>query len=225
MSNLKLRNLFVQRISIFARRSFIFVQRSFIYARRSFNFARRSCIFARRSSILERRSIECVCSSSFSTEQRRIYTENNRISTEQLHFHGETIHLCGEAAALTGHRMFPNIETVKVTIEGTPNQIYGQGIPKNRFYDEAKRLFGNGVENPPITLKSLYKNHFALVVDLRNIEENSVYQTGRKLTSTQSGIQLEIQKKATTEDVDCHIFMISDGMVQVIGNTLSSVIY
>ncbi len=115
--------------------------------------------------------------------------------------------------------VFPNIETVKVTIEGTPNQIYGQGIPKNRFYDEAKRLFGNGVENSLITLKGFYKNHFALVVDLRAIEDNSVYQTGRKLTSTQSGIQLEIQKKATTEDVDCHIFMISDGMVQVIGNT------
>ncbi len=84
--------LFVQRISIFARRSFTFGQ---IY--RSFNFARRS-------SILVRRSIERVCSSSFSTQQRRIYTENNRICTEQLHFHGETIHLCGEAVARTGHR-------------------------------------------------------------------------------------------------------------------------
>ena len=29
--------------------------------------------------------------------------------------------------------VFPNIETVKVTIEGTPNQIYGQGIPKIGF--------------------------------------------------------------------------------------------
>ena len=122
--------------------------------------------------------------------------------------------------------VFPNIETVKVTIEGTPNQIYGQGIPKNRFYDEAKRLFGNGANNPLMTLKSFYKNHFALVVGLRNIEDNSVYQTGRKLTSTESGIQLEIQKKATTEDVDCHIFIISDGMVQVIGNALTdSVVY
>ncbi len=70
--------------------------------------------------------------------------------------------------------VFPNIETVKVTFKGTANQIYGQGIPKNRFYDEAKRLFGNGVENPLITLKGFYKNHFALVVDLRNIEDNSV---------------------------------------------------
>ncbi len=70
--------------------------------------------------------------------------------------------------------VFPNIETVKITIEGTPSQIYSQGIPKNGFYDEAKRLFGKGVENPLITLKSFYKNNFALVVDLRNIEDNNV---------------------------------------------------
>ncbi len=29
--------------------------------------------------------------------------------------------------------IFPNIETVKITIEGTPSQIYSQGIPKNRL--------------------------------------------------------------------------------------------
>ncbi len=71
--------------------------------------------------------------------------------------------------------VFPNIETVKVSIEGTPNQIYGKGILKNRLYDEPKRLFGNGAENHLITLKSFYKNHFALVIDLRNINNNSIY--------------------------------------------------
>ena len=36
--------------------------------------------------------------------------------------------------------IYPNITKVKLTIEGVPNQIYSQGIPKSRFYDEAKRL-------------------------------------------------------------------------------------
>ncbi len=87
--------------------------------------------------------------------------------------------------------VFPNIETVKITIEGTPSQIYSQGIPKNRFYDEGKRLFGNDAENHLMTIRSFYKKHFALVIDLRNIEDNNLY-------------------------VDCHVFIISDGMVQVI---------
>ena len=122
--------------------------------------------------------------------------------------------------------VFPNIGNVKVTVEGTPNQVYSQGISKGRFYEEAKRVFGKeGSMNPPMTLRSFYDNHFALVVDLRSIEDNSVYKTGRKLTSTQSGIQLEIQKKATTTDLDCHMFIISDSIVQIMGGGLNGVVY
>lgn len=36
----------------------------------------------------------------------------------------------------------PNIDIVKLSIEGVPNSVFGQGIPKSRFYSEAKRLFG-----------------------------------------------------------------------------------
>ena len=134
------------------------------------------------------------------------WSKDSTIENETLNFPRQSLKavvmlLRNKTVTNSKEFMFPNIKTVKVTIEGMPNQIYGQGIPKNRFYNEAKRLFENG-ENPLITLKSFYKNHFALVVDLRNIEDNSVYQTGRKLTSTQLGIQLEIQKKATTTDID-----------------------
>ena len=123
--------------------------------------------------------------------------------------------------------VFPNIGNVKVTVEGTPNQVYSQGISKGRFYEEAKRVFGKegSSMNPLMTLRSFYDNHFALVVDLRSIEDNSVFKTGRKLTSTQSGIQLEIQKKATTTDLDCHMFIISDSIVQIMGGGLSGVVY
>lgn len=38
--------------------------------------------------------------------------------------------------------LYPNIESVRVTIEGVPNSVYSQGIPKSKFYAEAKRLFG-----------------------------------------------------------------------------------
>jgi hypothetical protein len=37
--------------------------------------------------------------------------------------------------------IYPNIDGVKNTIEGVPNSIYSQGIPKNRFYNEARRFF------------------------------------------------------------------------------------
>ena len=37
--------------------------------------------------------------------------------------------------------VYPNIESVKVTIEGIPNFVYSQGIPKSRFFKEANRVF------------------------------------------------------------------------------------
>jgi hypothetical protein len=38
--------------------------------------------------------------------------------------------------------VYPNIEKVRVTVEGVPNEVYSQGIPKTRLYEEARRLFG-----------------------------------------------------------------------------------
>ena len=40
--------------------------------------------------------------------------------------------------------VYPNIEKVRVTVEGVPNAVYSQGIPKTRLYEEARRLFGTG---------------------------------------------------------------------------------
>jgi hypothetical protein len=37
--------------------------------------------------------------------------------------------------------VYPNIEKVRVTVEGVPNAVYSQGIPKTRLYEEARRLF------------------------------------------------------------------------------------
>ena len=38
--------------------------------------------------------------------------------------------------------IYPNITKVKLTIEGVPNEVHSQGIPKSRFYNKAKRLPG-----------------------------------------------------------------------------------
>ena len=40
--------------------------------------------------------------------------------------------------------VYPNIEKVRVTVEGVPNAVYSQGIPKTRLYEEVRRLFGTG---------------------------------------------------------------------------------
>lgn len=107
--------------------------------------------------------------------------------------------------------IFPNIEKVKITVDGVPNVVYSQGIPKSRFYSEAKRLFGGGVRvwDENMTIR-FYKNLFALVIDLRSVEDNLAHRTGKKIVQTQSGVLIEITKLATTANVVCKTFVVSN---------------
>lgn len=122
--------------------------------------------------------------------------------------------------------VYPNIESVKLTIEGVPNMVYSQGIPKSRLWEEAKRLFGQKLDyDQHMTVQKFYKDGFALVVDLRSIEDNAKVATGKKIVNTQSGILMEISKKVTTVDVMCRLFVLSDGLVNLINNDLQSIQY
>ena len=100
--------------------------------------------------------------------------------------------------------LYPNIEGIKVTIEGVPNSVYSQGIPKSRFQEEAGGLFGryhNCEKTVPV--RDFYKDQFACVIDLRTYEDSNVFGVGKKLVNTQSGVLLEIKKLATTANVVC----------------------
>ena len=121
--------------------------------------------------------------------------------------------------------VYPNITEVKISIEGVPNSIYSQGIPKSRFFEEAFRIFHCGYENcdSVMSLEKFYKNPFALVVDLRTINDDFVYGDGKKIVNTQSGILLEIKKKAYSTNVKCHIFVLSDGMLNIVNKDISSI--
>ena len=81
--------------------------------------------------------------------------------------------------------IYPNITEVKLTIEGVPNQVYSQGIPKSRFYDEAKRLLGSKLGMDEfMTPEKFYKDKFALVIALRSNEELDKTGHGKKIVNT-----------------------------------------
>ena len=81
--------------------------------------------------------------------------------------------------------VYPNVTEVKLTIEGVPNKVYSQGIPKSRFYEEAKRLFvSKDKRDEFMTFQKFYKDKFALVIDLRSHEELDKTGFGKKLIST-----------------------------------------
>ena len=76
-----------------------------------------------------------------------------------------------------------------------------------------------------ITMREFYKDQFALVVDLRTLNDNNVTGTGKKLVNTQSGILLEIKKTAISANVMCKMFFISDGLLNISNRDLHSIQY
>jgi hypothetical protein len=123
--------------------------------------------------------------------------------------------------------IYPNID--KVTVEGVPNSVYSQGIPKTRLYEEAKRIFGDASSISEIghqSLTSFFKDKkFALVIDLRTTNDAKTYGSGAKILNTQSGILVEITKKATTANVICHMFVLSDRLIEMANGQLKKVQY
>ena len=49
----------------------------------------------------------------------------------------------------------PNITTLKITIEGVPNMIYSQGLPKKRIFEEAQRLLEYNMNDPQMKIRLL----------------------------------------------------------------------
>ena len=122
--------------------------------------------------------------------------------------------------------VYPNISEVKLTIEGVPNQVYSQGITKSRFHDEAMRLFESKDERDQfMTPQKFYKDKFALIIDLRSNEETHKTGHGKKIVNIQNGVLLEIKKTAYTGNINCNIFVVSDGLVNFMNNDFKSIQY
>ncbi|CAB4014059.1 Hypothetical predicted protein [Paramuricea clavata] len=126
--------------------------------------------------------------------------------------------------------IYPNIDNVNVTIEGVPNAVFSQGLPKNRFFEEAKRFFCPMCEKTMadefMSISKFFSNGFALVIDLRSTQDDTT-GGGKKIVNTQSGVYvlLEIKKRATTSDVQCNIFVVSDALLNFANRDLSSIQY
>ncbi|CAB3976845.1 Hypothetical predicted protein [Paramuricea clavata] len=124
--------------------------------------------------------------------------------------------------------IYPNIDKVNLTIEGVPNAVFSQGLHKNRFFDEAKRFFcpmcEKSMADEFMSISRFFSSGFALVIDLRTTQDDTTGE-GRKIVNTQSGVLMEIKKQATTADVQCNIFVVSDALLNFANKDLSSIQY
>ena len=114
--------------------------------------------------------------------------------------------------------IFPDLKKISVTINGSPNMLYNNGIEPQDIWSEASRFFMKEKYKPQhMTLEKYYtKNKFGLLIDLRSMASQEMHGSGIRLVNSTNGIQLEIERDAKgTGTVNCHVFIISDAQFNI----------
>ena len=124
--------------------------------------------------------------------------------------------------------IFPDLKKISVTVNGSPNMLYNNGIESQDIWSEVSRFFMKDEYKPQhMTLEKFYTgNKFGLLIDLRSMASQEMHGSGTRLVNTTDGVQLEIERdRKGTGPVNCHVFVISDSQFNIAGNQLQSVQY
>ena len=124
--------------------------------------------------------------------------------------------------------IFPDIKKISVTINGSLNMLYNNGIKSRDIWSEASRFFMKEKYKPQhMNLKKFYTdNKFGLLIDLRSMADQEMHGSGTRLVNSTDGAQLEIERDATgSGDANCHVFIISDSQFNIQNLQLDSVQY
>ena len=121
----------------------------------------------------------------------------------------------------------PNITKVEMTIEGVPNQLYSQGMKSYQQWDEVNKYFAltsKRNEETDIVAKDLYlttvtigkylTNNYALWLDLRSTDDNTLHGSGRKVENTSEGITIQITKEqGADEPINLYLYVVQDAQI------------
>ena len=121
---------------------------------------------------------------------------------------------------------------VKVTVKGSPNKIYSNGIEAKDFWEEARRYINPigrsvGGGTPNINHKKFYtEDKFGLLIDMRSMTDQAMHGSGMQVLNVEDGIQLELERDLVgSGNVNCHVFVISDSQLNIRGRQFYFVQY
>ena len=122
---------------------------------------------------------------------------------------------------------FPDLEKVHVTINGSPNMVYNNGIESEDAWRQASRFFMKQKHKPQhMTLQKYYaEDKFGLLIDLRSMASQEMHGSGTRLVNSTDGVQLEIKRATGKGPFNCHVFVISDAQFSILNRQLHSVMY
>ena len=133
----------------------------------------------------------------------------------------------------------PKIEKVSITVEGKPNQLFSQGMRSFEQYDEICKYFAEGKQKDneasevqkhlqlyDLSIGDYLTNNYALWLDFRTIDENSLHGTGRRIENASEGITLQIEKKAEAAGkLNAYVYLIMDAQLNIQDGRFFSVLY
>ena len=85
--------------------------------------------------------------------------------------------------------IFPDLKKVRVTINGSPNMLYNNGIESQDIWAEVSRFFMKEKYKPQhMTLQKLYTNNkFGLLIDLRSMASQEMHGSSTVSSTPQTG--------------------------------------
>ena len=131
----------------------------------------------------------------------------------------------------------PKITNVMTTLDGNPNQLFASGMRPHQQFGEIKKIFADGkhrtnthvakeLELADIKLEDYATTKYALCLDMRTTDDDSLHGSGRKIEGASQSIQIQIEKKAETAgNLDAYVYYIHDAQLNFERSRLVSIIY
>ena len=129
------------------------------------------------------------------------------------------------------------IMKVEVTVEGVPNELYGQNMEYCHQYDEIVKHFAEDwlkeagaiqkdLQLHNVNIASYYTDKYALLLDFRTIDDNKLHGSGRRLENTSEGIRLQITKESgSAGKLSCYLYIFQDAQINISGTQFLNVVY
>ena len=124
--------------------------------------------------------------------------------------------------------VFPDLTKVQVTINGSPNMLYNDGLVAEDLREEASRFFVREKNKTEHMTPKLFlaEDRFGLLIDFRSMADRTMHVSGVRLVNSTDGVQLELVRNASgSGTINCQVFLISDAQFNIIGNQFVDVQY
>ena len=122
----------------------------------------------------------------------------------------------------------PDLTKVNVKVNGSPNMLYNSGIEGKDIWAEASHFFVKTKNKTPhMNLTKFYTDDkFGLFIDLLSMADQALHGSVTRLVNTKDGVQLELERNSSgSRAVNCHVFVISDSQMNIMGRQLDSLQY